>query len=176
MTTTATPKVPFYERINLRMLIFIGVIGFLVGYPIYVLIEAQLTGGIHSVGGGYKQVDLKALGNFQFDDQTGSVTDVPPRYRELDGQKVVLVGEMYSGTGAGEVNRFELVYSIAKCCFGGPPKVQERVFCKIPKEGTTQLYGGMTRIAGTLHIKPIKAGDKIVELYTLDVQDISPQS
>src|SRR4051794_32598742 len=112
----APPKVPLSERFNLRMIVFIGVIGFLVGYPTYVLIDAQLNHGIKSVAGGYKQVDLKALGNFQFDDRDGSVNDVPAVYRGLDGQKVVLIGEMYSDNGASDVNKFQLVYSIAKCC------------------------------------------------------------
>src|SRR4051812_41154882 len=99
-------KIPLSERFNLRMIIFIGVIAFLVGYPVYVLIDAQVSGGVKSVAGGYKEVNLKALGNFQFDGQNGTIDDVPPKWRELDGQKVVLVGEMYSDIGANEVNRF----------------------------------------------------------------------
>src|SRR5437870_1578351 len=128
-------KIPLSERFNIRMIVFIGVIGFLIGYPIYVLIDAQISGGIKNVAGGYKQVDLKALGNFVFDGQNGTANDVPARWRELNGQKVVFEGEMYSATSASEADRFQLVYSIAKCCFGGPPKVQERVFCFVPNNG-----------------------------------------
>jgi hypothetical protein len=174
---TQTPKVPLSERFNLRLLIFIGVIAILVGYPVCVLVQQQLSGGVTSVAGGYKEVNLKALGNFVFDDSSGTVNDVPAKYRELDGQKVLLIGEMYSGTGAGEVNSFELVYSIAKCCFGGPPKVQERVFCYLPKNSTSALYGGFSRVTGTLHLKLTRNEvGKITTLYTLDVDKIIPES
>jgi hypothetical protein len=169
-------KVPLSERFNFRMIVFIAVIGFLVGYPVYVLIDAQVSHGIKNVAGGYKQVNLKAMGNFVFDAQNGSVNDVPPQYRGLDGQKVVLVGEMFSRQSFSEANRFELVYSIQKCCFGGPPKVQERVFCIVPNNGTVEIMGGQTRVTGTLHVKPKKDGDTINELYTLDVHKVEQAS
>lgn len=169
-------KIPLSERFNLRMIVFIGVIAFLIGYPIYVLIDAQLSGGIKSVSGGYKQVDLKALGNFVFDPQNGTVNDVPAKYRELDGQKVLLIGEMYADNATSEANRFQLVYSIAKCCFGGPPKVQERVFCVVPNDGSVPLMGGQTRVTGTLHIAAKKEGDTVNSLYTLEVHKVEPAS
>ena len=40
--TNTVAKVPLSERFNIRMIAFIGVIGFLIGYPIYVLIDAQI--------------------------------------------------------------------------------------------------------------------------------------
>jgi hypothetical protein len=116
------------------------------------------------------------MGNFVFDAQNGTVNDVPPQYRALDGQKVVLVGEMFSGTSYSEANRFQLVYSIQKCCFGGPPKVQERVFCVVPNNGSYQLLGGMAQVTGTLHVEAKKDGDKIISLYTLDIDKITPAS
>ena len=40
---------------------------------------------------------------------------------------------MYAGgSAAPKVPAFQLVYSIQKCCFGGPPRVQERVFVNAP--------------------------------------------
>ena len=175
MTETAV-KIPLSERFNFRMVVFVAVIVFLVGYPIYVLIDAQLSGGIKNVAGGYKQVDLKALGNFVFDAQSGTLNDVPPKYRELNGQKVVFEGEMYADNAAVEARQFQLVYSIAKCCFGGPPKVQERVFCNVPNDKTVALLPGRARVTGTLHIDAKKDGDNVVSLYTLDVDKVTPAS
>jgi hypothetical protein len=174
--TNSAVKIPFSERFNLRMILFITVIGFLVGYPIYVLIDAQVSHGIKTVAGGYKEVNLKAMGNFVFDGQNGTVKDVPPQYRELDGQKVVLVGEMYAGGSYIEANRFQLVYSIAKCCFGGPPKVQERVFCIVPNDGTVPILDRPARVTGTLHVAAKKDGDTVNSLYTLDVHKVEPAS
>src|SRR2546423_12874784 len=110
-----TAKVPLSERINLRMIVFIAIIALLVGYPVYILISEQLSGGIHTAGG-YVETNLKAMGNFEFSETNGTITDVPQKWRELDGKKLVLVGEMYAGTNASdEVRNFQLVYSIAKC-------------------------------------------------------------
>jgi hypothetical protein len=173
---TMVAKVPLSERFNFRLIFFFGFIALLIGYPVWTLIDAQLSHGIRNVGGGYKEVNLKAMGNFVFDAQNGTVNDVPPQYRQLDGQKVVLVGEMYGDGSFGEARRFQLVYSIAKCCFGGPPKVQERVFCIVPKDGTVPLLGGQARITGTLHVAAQKDGDTINSLYTLDVHKVEPAS
>ena len=45
--------------------------------------------------GDYKEVNLKAMGNFPFDETSDDVKQVPEIYRKLDGQKVLLTGEMF---------------------------------------------------------------------------------
>src|SRR5256886_7104829 len=45
--------------------------------------------------------NLKAIGNFDFDRDSGKLSDVPPQYRALDGQKVLLMGEIYAPHEAG---------------------------------------------------------------------------
>src|SRR4051812_1092048 len=123
-----TPRTPLRERLNPRMLFFIALIIALVGHPVYVMIDMQVSGGVKTLAGGYKEVNLKAMSSFTFDQNNGTVEDVPQKWRELDKQKVVVEGEMWSPTGAGTtVDGFELVYSIAKCCFSGPPQIQHFV-------------------------------------------------
>jgi len=96
-------------------------------------------------------VDLKALGNFPFDETNGTIKDVPPVYRDLDGKKVQLEGFMYAGNSASdELSAFQFVYNISKCCFNGPPKVQERVFAR--SNLPVPFYGSMVRCTGTLHV------------------------
>src|SRR5947209_11256216 len=124
-------KPPLSERVNFRMIIFAAVVLFLIGWPVYTFLSESLTGGIHNRGG-FKEVNLKALGQFDFDPAGGSLTDVPAQYRALDGQKVLLEGEIYDPNEARDITAWELVYSIQKCCFNGPPRVQERVFCTAP--------------------------------------------
>src|SRR5438270_7868178 len=88
----ATPqaaKVPWSERVNWRMLVFAGVVLFLLGWPAYSFLSETLTHGIHDRGG-YKEVNLKALGQFDFDPARATLADVPANYRALDGQKVLL--------------------------------------------------------------------------------------
>jgi hypothetical protein len=166
-------RVPLSERVNLRMIAFFAVIALLVGFPVYSFVHEQITGGVTDAGGGFKEVDLKALGNFMFDAQGGSINDVPQKWRALDGQKVVLVGEMFAPNEASDnVRRFELVYSIAKCCFGGPPKVQERVFCEVPKSEGVEFVQGLARVTGVLHVEPKKDNGAVTSLYRLDVQSV----
>src|SRR3954470_16429474 len=100
MTTDSAIHVPLSERINLRMVVFFGVIGLLIGYPVYWFVHEQVTGGISDAGGGYKEVDLKAMSLFNFDQNNGKITDVPEKWRNLDGQKVILYGEMWAARSA----------------------------------------------------------------------------
>ena len=93
----AIEKVPLRERINFRMIFFIAFIALLVGYPVYWMVKMQVTGGIEKVAGGYTYVDLKAMSTFTFDQNNGTINDIPAKWRELDGKKVVLHGEMGAG-------------------------------------------------------------------------------
>ena len=175
MDTTA--KIPLAERINFRMLFFAAIVLFLLGWPVYTFINESLTHGIHNRGS-YKEVDLKAIGNFQMDPAEATVKDVPPQYRALDGQKVKLSGEVYAPYDAGRgISTFTLVYSIQKCCFNGPPRVQERVFATVPNGKTVEYSGGGYHdVVGTLHVT-MKKDDKkgeVTEVYHIDVDSMEP--
>ena len=114
-------KAPLSERINIRMLVFFGVLAVMVGYPVYIYIDSVMHEGIKDVGGGYKEVDLKAMSVFPFDQVNGTVDDIPIKWRQLDGTKVIANGEMWQPQSAARyVDGFDLVYSITKCCFGAP--------------------------------------------------------
>jgi hypothetical protein len=171
--------VPLAERVNVRMLIFAGIVLFLLGWPIYTFLSETLTGGIHDRGS-YKEVNLKALGQFDFEPTGGTVADVPSQYRGLDGQKVLLEGEIYDPQEAGkDITEFQLVYSIQKCCFGGPPRVQERVFCTVPSGKLQYQYGVYHKVFGTLHVtlkrEKLKDGrTEVVEVYHLDAIHAEP--
>jgi hypothetical protein len=118
------------------------------------------------------------MGNFVFDERASTLDDVPKQWRDLDGKKMNLVGEIFAPNQASaEINEFQLVYSIAKCCFGGPPKVQERVFCTVPAGKTIEYYGGFYRVKGTLHVKLHKDEFGITtKLFTLDVESAEPET
>ena len=170
------PRMRLTQRINFRMIAVAAVVLFLVGYPIFTYLDETITGGVHNVGNGMKAVDLKALGNFPFDEKASTIKDIPDKWRALDGQKVILEGFMYAGTSAADnVNNFQFVYNVAKCCFGGPPRVQERVFTKVPDGGTVPyFYGEMVRCTGTLHVKVHKneVGNTDA-VYTMDLDKVN---
>ena len=171
LKTSAPPAVA--SRVTLRMIFFILVVLLLVGYPVYVFLESALTGGIRDRGG-YKEVDLKAMSLFHFDQENGTIDDVPQKWRELDGQKVKVVGEMWDPYSAGnQVVGFQLVYSIAKCCFSGPPQIQHFVQARVVPGKSVGYPSGPVEVMGTLRVKVTRDElGKITGVYHLDVESV----
>jgi hypothetical protein len=166
-------KPPIGQRINFRMLTIILVFAFLVGYPVVTFIKAQMNHGVEHDGDLFR-VDLKSMGNFVFDGTAGTIDNIPAQFRALDGKEVALEGFMWTGnSSAPKVPSFQFVYNVTKCCFSGPPLVQERVFAYVPDHEQVEYHNDECRIIGTLHVKVEKddAG-KISSVYTIDVKRV----
>jgi len=179
--TTATAPLPYAAptrrrrpRINARLIVFLAVISFPFLYILYSVIDANVYGGIHDRGT-YKEVDLKALGFYEFDGMHGTLDDVPEKWRGLDGKRVQLTGFMWDPYSSEYVRNFQFVYNITKCCFNGPPLVQERVFAHIPDNmPPAPNYGNFVTLTGILHVKVENPdGGKVIAVYTIDVEKIS---
>jgi hypothetical protein len=170
----AVMRAPLGRRINVRLIIFAAVVLGLVGYPLYLYLESEITGGVRNVGGGYKEVDLKALSSFAFDQEHGTNNDVPRKWRDLNGQKVILFGEIWAPNSASpDLTDFELCYSIAKCCFSGPPQVQHFVKSR-PAKGTVPYYSGLVKVKGTLYVDVKSGPGKVASVYQMDVEGVEP--
>lgn len=168
------------DRINFRLIVFAGVILALIGFPMYVYVKSAVTGGVEDIGGGYKFVDLYALSNFPFDQTNGTIEDVPKKWRELDGQNVVLKGEMWQAfdSGNGKVGGFDLVYSISKCCVGTQPQIQHFVKARVASGREAYYYPNQVMVTGKLHVdvqKDPEAG-KVGQVYRLDVEKVEPST
>ena len=163
--------------INFRLIGFMAVVALPFAWFAYVYLNQTLTGGVH-YGKDYAVVDLKSLGYFQFDQSNGTINDVPPKWRALDGKRVQLKGFMWAGASAApRVSEFQFVYNVAKCCFSGPPQVQERVFAFTPPDHPMPYVGDFMTVTGTLHVKVVKQEDgTIASVYTLDVEHAEPTS
>jgi hypothetical protein len=141
----------------------------------WVYYDFKSTGGIRQGVDGYKIVDLKAMSDFPFDNQAGTLEDVPEIYRGLDGQKVELVGEMWTGsTAASRVTDFSLVYSIADCCYTDEPQVQHFVDARVIGEDPVKFYRSPVRVRGTLHVDVQTRGGRVTSVYQLDVENVEP--
>jgi hypothetical protein len=161
-------------RINLRLVLLLAVVALPFIYFGYVIVDQAITGGVKDRGG-YYEVDLKSLGQFPFDPAQDDTSNVPEKWRQLDGKKVMLVGEMYAGTSAApKVPAFQLVYSIQKCCFGGPPRVQERVFVKAPPNDPAPFYWQPVRVTGTLHVNARRVEGQVISVFDMDVDRVEP--
>ncbi len=161
---------PARSKINVRLFLFLAVVSAPFIWGAYVGAQYLLNGGVTDLGG-MKKVDLKALGFFNFDPHNGTVNDVPPQFRKLDGQRVGLEGFMYDRTNSVRVKHFEFVYNVTKCCFNGPPLVQERVFANCAPGKSLPFTSNYVELVGTLHVNVQKneVGD-ITSVYTLDVE------
>ncbi len=160
-------------RLNGRILTFIGVVFVLMGFPLWTFVHHAMNHGIVDRAG-LKEVDLKSMGFFEFDPVKSTLDKVPAFYRQLDGKRVLLKGQIWADNEARTITHFELVYSIQNCCFGGPPKVQERVFCQVPKDRRmVKPDSAFADVIGTLHVRLKKDGGQTVEIYSMDVESIS---
>jgi hypothetical protein len=171
---TPAPHVPLSRRVNFRMIIFAAVVLLLIGTPVYIYLDSALSGGIHRHGD-VTEVDLKAMSNFPFDQTNGTINDIPKQWRDLDGKRVQVTGEIYAPDSASnDLDHFDLVYSIAKCCFSGPPQIQHFVHSKVKDGGTVPYYNGLVQVVGILKVdvqKDPKTG-KVSQVYALDVENL----
>jgi len=164
---------------NWRLMAFIGFFFVVFGAMGYKIFSEVVNNGIH-VRSGVAEVNLKALGQFPFDDQTGKVTDVPSTYRALDGKKVALQGFMVVMNSAGNTaSDCQLVWNVQKCCFGGPPLIQERVFLVPPSDRKLTRYDMYTlvNVTGTLRVK-VERNDAgtVCAVYTMVPDSVTPVS
>jgi hypothetical protein len=151
----------------------------LVAYAMTVTYQSVVKGGITDRGGHF-EVDLKTMSTFEMDQYAGTLQDVPQRYRDLSGKKVLLIGEVApaNDTAGSKVSRFQLCYSVARCCFGGEPKVQHFVDCRVPGGGKVANYDGAgpIKVFGTLHVNVIRANGKVQSVFQLDIDRVEPHT
>ena len=173
MTTTAM-KVPWSQRINFRLVLFIGLVAGVVGWVMWQFVQVQLTGGIIDKGG-YMEVDLKAMSSFEMDPIDATDESVPRKFRELEGKRALLVGEMYQPYSVGgRVSEFDLVYSIAKCCVTSSPKIQHFVKSKVLPGKEVEYFGGLVKVMGRFHVGVEKANGRVRSVYRIDVESVKP--
>src|SRR5262245_4734368 len=94
-------KEPLSARINFRMIVFGAVLLARIGIPVYIYVDSVVHGGIKNQGS-YLEVDLKSMGNFSFDDLNGTSNDIPAKWRQLDGKRILLQGEVFAPNEAGD--------------------------------------------------------------------------
>ena len=180
----AAPSTRRTKRRNWSMIVRVGLVGALVlalvGYALKVTYESVIQGGVVASGDHFN-VELKQMSNFEMDQVNGTVADIPERYRQLDGKRVMLEGEVAPGgmTSGDLTTQFQLCYSVAKCCFGGPPKVQHFVLCKPANGKTMPNYAdaGPVKVYGKLSIKVVKDDSgKIGSIFQMAVDRVEPVS
>jgi hypothetical protein len=161
-------------RTAIRVVVFAVVMVGLIAYPVYVYLDAAVSGGIKRRGD-VIVVDLKAMSDFDINQFAGTDENIPRKFRDLDGKRVECTGEMWAPYSAGgRLDRFELCYSIAKCCFGGPPRVQCFVHVTVPQGRDVQYHQGLVTVTGVLHVGVTRSHGKIQSVYRMEIQAVKP--
>jgi hypothetical protein len=85
---------------------------------------------------------------------------VPDTARSMDGRNVLLKGYMYPGKQQRGITQFLLVRDQGDCCFGGNPKITDRVLVQLKDPGHPtgiDFSPRLTKIAGRFAIRPMGA-------------------
>jgi hypothetical protein len=168
----ATPVIAARRATQKLVLVVIGL--YLIGMTLYQSIGEAVTHGVHHRGNLYV-VDLRSMSDFSMDQINGTNDDIPRPFRDLDGKRVMMAGQMWSPFGAaGRLGGFDLLYSINNCCFLGPPLVQHFVHAKVKPESNVLFVGGPVTVTGTLHVGVQKEAGSIQSIYRLDVETVQP--
>jgi hypothetical protein len=94
---------------------------------------------------------------------------IPPNVTELDGQKIFIKGFMYPGSRMDGIQEFVLCRDQGDCCFGGNPKLTDRIKVTLKNGKSVSLVNRMVAVAGTFHVNPTAGRDGLDGVYyTLD--------
>ena len=125
---------------------------YIAGYPLYSYIESQLHGGIFRHGD-LISVDLQAMSDFEMNQVLREFRfDSPTLSRSGRPAGRACRRNVGAAHADGKLSSFDLVYSIGKCCFIGPPKVQHFVKATLPPGKTASLSAGLVTVTGILHV------------------------
>jgi hypothetical protein len=173
----SAPRPSLLQRINWRIIVFAVVVIGPIGGLFYVWLNETLSGGIHDYGA-YKQVDLKAMSTFDMDQNYAKPEDIPKKWRDLEGQQVLMIGEMVAPRDAGDskLSYFQLVYNKAQCCFKGPPLAQHFVDGDVNNGAKAYYYDTMVKVWGKIHIyiRRDPATGQIKSIYHVNVDKVEP--
>jgi len=86
-------------------------------------------------------------------------TAVPDSAREMDGQDVLLKGYIYPGSRQQGITEFLLCRDQGDCCFGGQPKITDRVLVRLADRKGIDFTQGLVKIAGRFRVEPAGSVD-----------------
>lgn len=84
---------------------------------------------------------------------------IPESAVKMDGRDVLLKGYMYPGKQQRGIRQFLLVRDQGDCCFGGNPKITDRVLVQMADKQTIEYTPRLRKIAGRFSIRPTGAVD-----------------
>jgi len=78
---------------------------------------------------------------------------VPPAALDLEGKRVFLKGYVYPGRQKDGIREFLLVRDQGDCCFGGNPKLTERILVTLEEPLELTYESRIHKLGGTFHVE-----------------------
>ena len=85
--------------------------------------------------------------------QAGQV--VPPSALELEGKDIFIKGFIYPGREKDGIRQFLLVRDQGDCCFGGNPKITDRIQVTLVGGKRLSFASRLHKVAGKFHVAPL---------------------
>jgi len=90
---------------------------------------------------------------------------IPPSAVALDGKKVFIKGYVYPGSQQHGIKRFVLCRDQGDCCFGGDPKITDRIEVTLADPLSISYSQRMFKVAGTFRIAPTQTAEGLGAVY-----------
>jgi len=81
---------------------------------------------------------------------------VPPAAVDLEGKKIFIKGFVYPGREKNGIRQFLLVRDQGDCCFGGNPKITDRIQVTLDEPLRLTYQSRIHKVGGVFHVEPIK--------------------
>lgn len=92
--------------------------------------------------------------------EPGALPDMLPESAvALDGRDVLLKGYIYPTQRPDGISEFVLCRDQGDCCFGGKPKISDRVLVKLADGHAISFSQRLTKVAGRFAVRPVAAPD-----------------
>lgn len=78
---------------------------------------------------------------------------VPPSALALEGKRIFIKGYVYPGREKDGIRRFLLVRDQGECCFGGNPKITDRIFVTLEDPLRLTYTSRIHKLGGTFHVE-----------------------
>jgi hypothetical protein len=93
---------------------------------------------------------------------------IPRSALELDGKQVFIKGYVYPTEQKTGLKRFTLCRDQGTCCFGGNPKLTDRIQVSVADQRGVNFYSWQYRVAGTFRVRPASDPNGLAAIYYLE--------
>jgi hypothetical protein len=98
---------------------------------------------------GYERISYSELQP----DETQAGQQVPPSALALEGKKIFIKGFVYPGRQKDGIRQFLLVRDQGECCFGGNPKITDRILVTLKDPLRLTYEPRLHKLAGVFHVE-----------------------